>query len=122
MVSIGSTPTACVVDDLEGVTELRPGNYALFDVFQSAIGSCRLHDIALSVVTEVIGVYPERGMLLIDAGALALSKDPGAVHVTEAIEFGRVCAPTLRDDLRLVGLSGAWQGCLVSPEAAIYHR
>ena len=71
-------------------------------------------------MTEVIGVYPERGMLLIDAGALALSKDPGAVHVTEAIEFGRVCAldGRLRDDLRLVGLSQEHGKVrLVSPEA-----
>ena len=53
-VSLGSTPTATVFDDLSGVTELRPGNYALFDRFQASIGSCGIQDIALSVVTEVI--------------------------------------------------------------------
>ena len=39
-VSVGSTPTMVHVDHLEGVTEMRPGNYALFDAFQAAIGSC----------------------------------------------------------------------------------
>ena len=74
--SVGSTPTACHVENLEGVTELRPGNYALFDLFQAQIGSCQTHDIALSVVTEVNGVYPERQTVLIDAGATGAVQRP----------------------------------------------
>ena len=31
VVSVGSTPTMVAVEDLSGVTEMRPGNYALFD-------------------------------------------------------------------------------------------
>ncbi len=107
VVSVGSTPTACVVKDLTGVTELRPGNYALFDRFQSQIGACTDSDIALSVLTEVIGVYPERGMILVDAGALALSKDPGAIHINSTQSFGTVCTLELEPilGLSLVGLS-----------------
>jgi len=90
-VSIGSTPTMAVVEDLTGITEIRPGNYALFDHFQADIGSCSQDDIALSVISEVIGVYPERNTLLLDAGALALSKDPGATHVGKTPGFGRLC-------------------------------
>jgi D-serine deaminase-like pyridoxal phosphate-dependent protein len=41
-ISIGSTPTCAVVDDLGGITEVRPGNYLLFDAFQAAIGVCSL--------------------------------------------------------------------------------
>ena len=44
--SAGSTPTAAVADDLEGVSEIRPGNYAFFDAFQAGIGSCSLDDAA----------------------------------------------------------------------------
>ena len=87
-VSIGSTPTLSVAEDLTGVTEVRPGNYVFFDAFQAAIGSCELGDAALSVLTTVIGSYPERGRLVVDAGALALSKDPGARHVDPAAGFG----------------------------------
>ena len=107
VVSVGSTPTACHVENLEGVTELRPGNYALFDLFQAQIGSCQTHDIALSVVTEVIGVYPERLTVLIDAGALALSKDRGATHTHHTAGFGLVCDAhgELIPGLHLSGLS-----------------
>jgi D-serine deaminase-like pyridoxal phosphate-dependent protein len=80
-VSLGSTPTMSVAEELAGVTEVRPGNYVFYDAFQAAIGSCALNDAALSVVSSIIGVYPDR--LVIDAGALALSKDRGATHAGE---------------------------------------
>ncbi len=79
-VSVGSTPTMCVVEDLSGVTEIRPGNYAYFDAFQAALGVCSLQDVAYSVLTTVVGRYPERDALVLDAGALALSRDPGFVQ------------------------------------------
>ncbi len=106
-VSVGSTPTSSWVEDLTGVTEIRPGNYALFDLYQAGIGSCTVDDIALSVVTEVIGVYGDRGVILIDAGALALSKDPGPRHVAPEGGFGVVCGldGVALPGLRLVGLS-----------------
>ena len=104
-VSLGSTPTMAVAEDLRECTEARPGNYALFDVFQARIGSCALSDVALSVLVSVIGVYPERGQLLVDGGALAFSKDPGATHVLDG-GFGVVRDLEGRDlPLKLVGLS-----------------
>lgn len=87
-VSIGSTPTLSVVDDLTGVTEVRPGNYAFFDAFQAAIGSCSLADAALTVLTTVVSSHPERRRLIVDAGALALSKDPGARHIDPNAGYG----------------------------------
>jgi D-serine deaminase-like pyridoxal phosphate-dependent protein len=80
-VSIGSTPTMAVVDDLTGVTETRPGNYVFFDEYQAAIGSCAPEDCALSVLVSVVGVHPARGTVVVDGGALALSKDGGPTHV-----------------------------------------
>ncbi len=104
-VSVGSTPTMMHVDHLEGVTEIRPGNYALFDGFQSAIGSCSPSDIAAHVLCSVIGVYP--GRLVLDVGALALSKDPGPTHVDPDCGYGRLL--DLKHEpvanLRLTGLS-----------------
>ena len=106
-ISVGSTPTMAVVDHLDGVTEMRPGNYALFDRVQAMIGSCTMDDVALAVLTEVIGVYPERNTMLIDAGALALSKDAGAQHVSKGTSFGAVCDLDRKriPDLEIVGLS-----------------
>jgi len=106
-VSIGSTPTLSVTVDRTGVTEGRPGNYVFHDLHQAGIQSCELGDIALSVVATVIGRYRSRGTLVLDAGALALSKDPGPSHLGGAQEGGRICRldGTPVPGLRLTGLS-----------------
>ncbi len=92
-VSIGSTPTMSVAEKLPGVTEARPGNYLFFDAFQAAVGACTLDDCAFSVLVTVIGVYPERRTLLVNAGALALSRDEGARHLDPDFGFGAVFSP-----------------------------
>lgn len=76
-VSVGSTPAASRARSLEGVDEIRPGNYALFDRTQAALGSCGIEDVAVSVLATVVSSRPERGQSVVDAGALALSSDPG---------------------------------------------
>ena len=87
-VSVGATPTMRAIDDLTGVTEVRPGNYLFYDFFQAMIGSCEIDEIAFSVLTTVISVHPEHGRAAIDAGALALSKDAGPIHVDPECGFG----------------------------------
>ncbi len=90
-VSVGSTPTALYARDLTGVTEVRAGVYMFGDLFQAAIGSCSEDDIAVSVLATVIGHRPEQGMLLVDAGALALSKDVSTAQTSRDSGFGLVC-------------------------------
>jgi len=107
-ISIGSTPTITAVDRLPGISEIRPGNYLFFDAFQTAIGSCVLEDVAFSVLTTVVGAYPDAQRLVVDAGALALSKDPGPTHVDPDCGFGVVvtehdCRPV--PGLRVTSLS-----------------
>ncbi len=89
-VSIGSTPTVAVVDHLEGVTEIRPGNYIFFDAFQSTLGSCSFDDCALTVLASVVHRDPVRRKVVIDAGAIALSKDRGAVDLDPRCGYGHV--------------------------------
>jgi D-serine deaminase-like pyridoxal phosphate-dependent protein len=104
--SIGSTPTASVVDRFAECDEVRPGNYVFFDAFQATIGSCSIDDVAVSVLTTVVGSYPERNNLVVDAGALALSKDTGPDHVDPHFGYGIVCDLDLRPlPLRLIALS-----------------
>ncbi|MEM7225095.1 MAG: alanine racemase [Pseudomonadota bacterium] len=100
VVSAGSTPTAICADSLEGVTEMRPGVYVFFDLMMMGLGVCRLDEIALSVLATVIGHQPSSGRVLIDAGALALSKDIGANHFLDKVGYGLVCAP---DSTHLMG-------------------
>jgi D-serine deaminase-like pyridoxal phosphate-dependent protein len=106
MRSVGSTPTMSVVDRFEDVDEVRPGNYVFYDAFQATIGSCRREDCAVSVLATVIGSYPDRRQAIIDAGALALSKDLGPDHVDPQFGYGMVCDTDLRPlPMRLVALS-----------------
>jgi len=107
-VSVGSTPAMAAAEDLAGVTEARPGNYAYFDATQVAIGSCTVADCALSVLATVVSGQPAAGRAVVDAGALALSKDPGP-EGTEPRSMGRIyrdpAAGLLEPELRLSSLS-----------------
>ncbi|MGE0153063.1 MAG: alanine racemase [Reyranellaceae bacterium] len=89
-VSVGSTPTAVHARSLAGVSEMRPGVYMFNDLDQLALGSCGPQDLALSVLASVIGQYPERNQVLIDAGALALSKDLSAGEFMPEAGFGTI--------------------------------
>ena len=89
-VSIGSTPTITHVDHLEGIDEIRPGNYIFFDNFQATLGSCSFEDTALTVLTAVTHKDRTRRRLVVDAGAVALSKDRGPVELDPGCGYGRV--------------------------------
>ncbi len=91
VVSVGSTPTATFAQDLSGVTEMRPGVYMFYDLFQAGIGVCRIENIALSVLASVIGHRRRDNVLLIDAGALALSKDRSTAELPADCGYGLVC-------------------------------
>jgi D-serine deaminase-like pyridoxal phosphate-dependent protein len=104
--SVGSTPTASVVGSFSDVDEVRPGNYVFFDAFQATLGSCAINDVAVSVLATVIGDYPDRHEAVIDAGALALSKDLGPDHIDPDFGYGVVCDLDLHPlPLKLVALS-----------------
>lgn len=90
IVSGGSTPTAMHSRNFSGITEMRPGVYVFNDLDQEFIGSCGSGDIALSVLSSVIGHYPHRNQLLIDAGALALSKDISAQEFQPKVGYGMI--------------------------------
>ena len=90
IVSAGASPTALHATTLEGITEMRAGVYMLGDLFQAGIGTHGLTDIALTVLASVTGRYPARGTVLVDAGALALSKDRSTEAGPQDWKFGRV--------------------------------
>src|SRR5215218_1351239 len=90
VVSVGSTPTATHYDHLEGVDEARPGNYIFFDAFQATLGSCGFEDCALTVLAAVVHRDRARRKVVIDAGAIALSKDRGPAELDPSCGYGRV--------------------------------
>jgi D-serine deaminase-like pyridoxal phosphate-dependent protein len=91
VVSVGSTPTAHFARNLSGVTEVRAGVYAFFDLVMAGIGVCTPDDIALSVLTTVIGHQKERGWIMVDAGWMALSRDRGTANQAVDQGYGLVC-------------------------------
>ncbi|MGI4777365.1 MAG: alanine racemase [Janthinobacterium lividum] len=91
VVSVGSTPTALEAACLEGVTELRAGVYVFFDLVMHNIGVCKTDDIALSVLTTVIGHQPEKGWAIVDAGWMAMSRDRGTARMGHDFGYGQVC-------------------------------
>jgi len=91
-VSVGSTPTALSARDLTGVTEVRAGVYVFFDLVMHNVGVCRMDDIALSVLTTVIGHQTDKGWAIVDAGWMAMSRDRGTQKQKHDFGFGQLCA------------------------------
>jgi D-serine deaminase-like pyridoxal phosphate-dependent protein len=91
VVSVGSTPTAHFARDLTGVTEVRAGVFTLFDLVMAGIGVCTTDDIALSVLTTVIGHQRDRGWIITDAGWMAMSRDRGTANQAVDQGYGVVC-------------------------------
>lgn len=91
VVSVGSTPTAFYAENLDGVTEVRAGVFVFFDLFMAGLNVCRQEDIALSVLTTVIGHQPQKGWILVDAGWMAMSRDRGTAKQAVDQYYGVVC-------------------------------
>jgi D-serine deaminase-like pyridoxal phosphate-dependent protein len=91
VVSVGSTPTALSAAHLEGVTEVRAGVYVFFDLVMRNVGVCSLDDIALSVLTTVIGHQEDKGWAITDAGWMAMSRDRGTGNQGHDFGYGQAC-------------------------------
>ena len=91
VVSAGSTPTAVHGESFEGLTEMRPGVFVFFDLDQLAREVCARGDLALSVLASVIGHNRHIGQIVLDAGALALSKDISANARWPQTGYGALC-------------------------------
>ncbi|EXJ81571.1 hypothetical protein A1O1_07635 [Capronia coronata CBS 617.96] len=84
--SIGSSPTARVIRSIKeqvasNITfEIHAGNLGTFiynDLQQLSTGTIDSSNLAMSVIAEVCSVYSERNEALINAGVLALTREPG---------------------------------------------
>lgn len=90
IVSIGSTPTVLSSQNFTGVTEVRVGVYVFHDLVMKHIGVCTIPDIALSVLTTVIGHQVDKNWILIDAGWMAMSRDMGFSSSSYPYGYGLV--------------------------------
>ena len=122
IVSIGSTPTITSVDHLNGIDEVRPGNYIFFDAFQATLGSCALDDCALTVLASVVHRDAVRRKVIIDAGAIALSKDRGPVDINPTCGYGRVLDLAGNDLNLTVGEMSQEHGVLYMEDDGLFDR
>jgi D-serine deaminase-like pyridoxal phosphate-dependent protein len=90
-VSVGSTPTAYFADDLSGVTEVRAGVFVFGDLVMGGLGVVDQQDIAVSVLTSVVGHQKEKGWIIVDAGWMAMSRDRGTSRQRVDQGYGVVC-------------------------------
>jgi D-serine deaminase-like pyridoxal phosphate-dependent protein len=65
----------------------------VWDLAQLSRKVCREDEIAVSVLSSVIGHTRHAGTLILDAGALALSKDIGANRLLPDAGYGYLCDP-----------------------------
>ncbi|WP_276497227.1 alanine racemase [Pontibacter litorisediminis] len=91
--SIGDTPSCSILESLDGVDEIRPGNFVFYDLTQQRIGSCAFEDIAVCMACPVVAKHPDRGEIIIYGGSVHFSKDVILQEDASTI-YGRVVALT----------------------------
>ncbi len=88
-ISYGDTPSCSLLEELSAFEELRPGNFVFYDLTQVEIGSCRVEDVAVALLCPVVGVYPDRGEIVVYGGGVHFSKDRVTLKNGQTI-FGQV--------------------------------
>lgn len=104
-ISVGATPTAAHSASLDGITELRPGNYVYYDRMQVGIGAASLADCALTVLATVVTKHKDR--VIFDSGSKTLTSDGarGSARGFGAVFAGIEEASALDDGLVIERLS-----------------
>jgi D-serine deaminase-like pyridoxal phosphate-dependent protein len=74
-ISIGDTPTCSVMDEFGCATEIRPGNFAFYDLMMIQIGACDYDQIAVAVACPVVAKHPERNEIMVYGGGVHFSKE-----------------------------------------------
>ncbi|KQC06448.1 MAG: hypothetical protein APR54_01680 [Candidatus Cloacimonas sp. SDB] len=75
IISLGDTPSCSLLNDFEGVDEIRPGNFVFFDLMQEQLKVCKMEEIAVALACPVIAKNAERLEIALYGGAIHLSKE-----------------------------------------------
>jgi D-serine deaminase-like pyridoxal phosphate-dependent protein len=120
-ISVGATPTARFSARLDGITELRPGNYVYYDRMQVGLGSAQWEDCALTVLARVVS-RPAADRIILDSGSKTLTNDvvrgAGGYGVVQgALDSpapdGSLLIERLSEEHATVRVTGA--GCRLAP-------
>lgn len=91
--SYGDTPSCSIAENFEGIDEIRPGNYAFYDLTQVAIGSCEVKNVAVALECPIVAIHEKEGKLIIYGGGIHLSKDR-LEDPKHGVIFGKVAQKT----------------------------
>lgn len=78
--SVGDTPACSLLDNFEGMDEIRPGNFAFYDLQQWKIGSCIMDKIAVAMACPVVSKNDKRKEILIYGGGVHFSKEVDTIE------------------------------------------
>ncbi len=88
VISVGSTPSAHDIAEVNGITEIRPGTYVFQDYNQVRLGVAEVRDCAATVLATVIS-RPAPNRAVIDAGTKAVGADRHMI-LAEPTVFGLI--------------------------------
>lgn len=109
-VRMGDTPGCSVVEDMNGVDEIGPGNFIFFDLVMNYLDVCDESDIAVCVACPVVAKNAKTNQVIVHGGGVHFSKD----HLFDEQEqkfFGELVVleddgwSTIIPDAKLVSLS-----------------
>lgn len=81
-IRMGDTPGCVVVEEMDGVDEIGPGNFVFFDLVMNYLEVCTEENIAVALACPIVQKHKERNELIIHGGAVHFSKD----HLFDADE------------------------------------
>ncbi|MEX1011237.1 MAG: alanine racemase [Balneolaceae bacterium] len=74
-ICLGDTPAFSILDEYGPATEASPGNFVFYDLMQTAIGSCNIEDVALTVLAPLLQSTSREKRGVLYGGAVHLSKE-----------------------------------------------
>ncbi len=74
-ISIGDTPAVTLMENFNGIDEIRPGNFVFYDLLQEHLGVCKYDEISVAMACPVVAKHPERNTLIIYGGGVHHSKE-----------------------------------------------
>jgi D-serine deaminase-like pyridoxal phosphate-dependent protein len=75
ILSSGDTPSCSIIENFNGLDEIRPGNFVFYDLMQYFLGTCSFDQIALTVACPVVEKNNKRKEIIIYGGGVHLSKE-----------------------------------------------
>lgn len=74
-VRMGDTPGCSIVNQMDGVDEIGPGNFIFYDLVMNYLDVCDESDIAIAVACPVVAKKAKERQLILHGGAVHFSKD-----------------------------------------------